>query len=144
MAVIIDFNERLKKKMKTSEINLNTFKLTEEDVDIIKLYSHIDENYKIKLNTTSDTQQYFIRCQSRKELFQELIRVAKNFKSKRVAWILLDAKTDYVYIKELDNIYKAEKGIFEQEIKNHIYRYGIDYLIILERIGIDTYRWITS
>ena len=144
MAIIIDFKEKLKEKIESKKISLSTFKLTEKDVDIIKLYPYIDEKYKIKLNTTSGKKQDFIRCLSKKELFEELIRVSKDFESERVAWIVLDTKTDYVYIKELDKIYKAEKGIFEQEIKKHMYEYSIDYLLILEKISIDTYRWITA
>lgn len=144
MAIIIDFKEKLKEKIESKKISLSTFKLTEEDVDIIKLYHYIDEKYKIKLNTTSGKIQDFIRCQGKRELFEELTRVSKDFESERVAWIVLDTKTDYVYIKELDKIYKAEKGIFEQEIKKHMYEYSIDYLLILEKISIDTYRWITA
>ena len=49
MAIIIDFKEKLKEKIESKKISLSTFKLTEEDVDIIKLYHYIDEKYKIKL-----------------------------------------------------------------------------------------------
>ena len=38
MAIVIDFQERLKKKLALNKVSLSTFGLTEEDVDIIKLY----------------------------------------------------------------------------------------------------------
>lgn len=142
MAIVIDFQERLKKKLALNKVSLSTFGLTEEDVDIIKLYPYIDSRYKVKIDTTTGETKEFIRCEGKRELFEELTRVSKAFDSERVAWMVLDKRTDYVYIKELDKTYKAEKGVFEQNIKTHMYEYAIDYLLILEKIDVDTYRWI--
>lgn len=142
MAVIIDFKERLEKKTKADIVSLSTFNLTEKDVDIMELYPYIDEQYKVKINTTEGQEKEFIRCQGRRELFNELVRVSKEFESRRVAWIVLERKMGYVYIKELDKIYKEEKTVFVKEIKRHMYNYAIDYLMILEKVSIDTYRWV--
>lgn len=43
--------------------------------------------------------------------------LAFNYESERVAFIILDMNKDYVYIKELDKLAVAEKGVFEKDIK---------------------------
>lgn len=142
---VIDFKTKVEEIMDEEDVTLSTFKLTERDVDLKELYQYIDKKYKIKIiEEDSGKEEWGVRILGRNDLFEELTRVATEYESERVAWIVLDRKLEYLYIKELDQKYKAEKGRFKNEVKQHLYGYGIDYLMLLQRIGNDVYRWVAS
>lgn len=142
---VISFKEKLEDKLDTRDITLSTFNLELKDFDVKELYPYIDKRMKVRIvDEVSGEEEWGMRALNRHELGDELRRVAINYESERVAFIILDMNKDYVYIKELDKLAVAEKGVFEKDIKGFLYLYAIDYLMLLQRISEDVYLWISK
>lgn len=142
---VISFKEKLEDKLDTRDITLSTFNLELKDFDVKELYPYIDKRMKVRIvDEVSGEEEWGMRALNRHELGDELRKVAINYESERVAFIILDMNKDYVYIKELDKLAVAEKGVFEKDIKGFLYLYAIDYLMLLQRISEDVYLWISK
>ena len=144
MVDIIDFNSKRKKKLYKNKFSLGKLNLSPRDVDVETLYAELNKKYKINIPTTSGGSKEFVRCEDEQELFRELSCLVESFESDQSAWIVLGKNYDYIYIKEKSKIYKASKGVFEDKIKDVTYEYGIDFIVILEKINCNTYRLIAS